>query len=378
MATIVVAGYVAGMPNAGLFWHSMSYVLGFRALGHDAWFLEDSGDHPWSWDPFEHREDPALESGARLLAAETAPLGLADRWVLRHMPSGRHDGLDEDQTRELLASADIFVNVSLVTPMRPEYRQVPTRVGIDTDPVFTQIRIARGHGHYADVQESHSRLFTFGRPPLPAQRGEWVPTRQPVVTDLWPVAAPADTDAPFTSIAQWRSYPTETWEGIEYGNKDRSFPQFVDLPRRTRRRLKLAISGQGKREAVPLLQRHGWQLTDGSVVTRTTAEYRELIAGSVGEFGVAKHGYVAARSGWFSERTCCYLASGRPAIVQDTGWTDWLPSGKGVLAFTTPDQALEALETVADDPQSHAAAARAVVEEHFQAADVCADLLDHL
>lgn len=370
---IVVAGYVAQFPVAGLFWHHVSYVLAFRDLGHEVWFLEDAGDEPWGWDLDGHRLDPECRAGVRYLEREMRDLGLQGKWVFRHLPSGRHDGLDEATTLDILAEADVLVNVSCTTQMRPEYLRVPHRLAIDTDPVYTQIRVREGP--LAHVVENHTRLFTYGRPPLPAQQHEWVPTRQPVVARFWPVTSPA-ADAPFATIGQWRSEWAVSWNGESYQGKDATFQPYLDLPSRSTARFRVALGGRDEGLGADLLGRHGWEIADSIAASRSSAAYRAFIAASAGEFSVAKHGYVAPRSGWFSERTCCFLASGRPAVVQDTGFSDWLPTGSGLLAFSTPDEALTAVERVRSDPRHHAQAARALVAEHFDGAHVCAELLE--
>ena len=376
---VVVAGWVAGFPVAGFFWHAVSFALGFRDLGHEVWFLDDPGDEPWGWDLENEREDPGCHAGVRFLEREMAAVGLGDRWCFRHAPEERWEGIGEEAMRQVLAEADLFVNVSLVCPVRPEYRAIPHRLGIDTDPVFTQVKVATGNPLLSRVPGDHTRLFTFGRPPLPAQAHEWVPTRQPVATAHWPVAGPAPAGAPWTSITTWKAYPPVMWGGVEYGAKDRSLREFIDLPRRSPEALELAIgAGADHQEGAAALREHGWRLSDPAAASWSAGRYREWLAGSAGELGFAKHGYVAAHSGWFSERTCCYLASGRPAVVQDTGWSDWLPSGEGLFAFSTADEAVAALAAVADDPARHAAAARRIVEDHFEARDVCAGLLEAL
>lgn len=372
---IVVCGYVASYPIAGFFWHSVSYALGFRDLGHEVWFIEDSGDVPWGWDFEAQAEDPACRAGIRFLEREMRAVGLEGRWAFRHMPTGRHDGMDEATTLEVLAQAEVLVNVSLTTPLRPEYRRVPHRLAIDTDPVFTQLRILEGD--LAEVTETHTRLFTFGRPPLPGQRHEWVPTRQPVVLRFWPMTDPPP-DAPFTTLAQWRSEWEVSWNGSPCRGKDASFPPYLDLPSRAPVALQIGLGGRDNRVAAEMLRPYGWQVTDARAHSATCDAYRAFIASSAGEFSVAKHAYVVARSGWFSERTCCFLASGRPAVVQDTGFSDWLPTGEGVLCFATPEEAIGALEEVVSDWDRHARAARELAERHFNAAAVCSELLEAL
>jgi hypothetical protein len=374
---IVVTGWVAPFPLAPVLWHPLSFALGFRDLGHEVWYLEDSGDEPLGYDPVAHQADAMCTAGVRFLDEELAAVGLGDRWTFRHVPSGRWFGMGEDEARGVLASADVLVNVSLTTRMRPEYLRIPHRLAIDTDPVFTQIRMAQGDAALAPIPETHTRLFTFGRPPLPAQRHEWVPTRQAVATRLWHVAPAPSAGAPFTSVSTWKAYRAVRWDQVEYGTKDRSFRQFADLPSWTRIPLEISLGGgDDKDDGVEFLHRHGWRVSNPIAATHSTEAYRRFIADSAGELGLAKHGYVAARSGWFSERSCSYLASGRPAVLQDTGWTDWLPSGEGVLPFSTPGQAVAALEAVVADPDRHGRAARKLVEEHFEAGPVCAQLLE--
>jgi hypothetical protein len=374
---VVVTGWVAPFPLAGFLWHPLSFALGFADLGHEVWYLEDSGDEPWGYDPGRDAEDPSCDAGIGFLARELADVGLGDRWTFRHAPTNHWSGMTEEEARDVLATADVLVNVSLTTPMRPEYLQVPHRLAVDTDPVFTHVRIAGGDAALAPVPDTHTRLFTFGRPPLPAQQHEWVPTRQAVATRYWPVAPPVEPGAPFTSVTTWKAYPPVHWDGLEYGAKDRSFVEFADLPAHTTIPLEMALGGGTDYDrGAAYLRDRGWRLASPVDATSSTAAYQRYLARSAGEVGFAKHGYVAARTGWFSERSCCYLASGRPVVVQDTGWTDWLPSGEGVLAFTTPAEAVEALECVAADPDRHARAARKLVEEHFEATDVCAELLE--
>src|SRR5438874_7115115 len=230
---IVVTGWVAPFPLAGFLWHPLSYALGFADLGHDGWYVEDSGDEPWGYDPVRDEDDPACAAGVAFLDRELGAVGLGDRWSFRHHPTDTWFGMGKEHTLDVLATADVLVNVSLTTPMRPEYEQVPHRLAIDTDPVFTQVRLARGDAALASVPEAHTTLLTFGCPPLPAQGHEWVPTRQPVVSRCWPVAPPVEPDAPFTSVTTWKAYPPVEWDGVEYAAKDRSFVAFADLPTHT-------------------------------------------------------------------------------------------------------------------------------------------------
>src|SRR4051794_16108863 len=215
--------------------------------------------------------DPECRAGARFLEQELSAVGLADRWAFRHVPTGRFDGMDRDTTLGVLAEADVFVNVSLTCPLRAEYRHIPHRLGIDTDPVFTQVRAARGDAAIAPAVEEHTRLFTFGRPPLPAQRGEWIPTRQAVATRYWPVAGAPAPDAPFTTLTTWKAYRPQEWNGQTYGAKAVPLRASLALPSRTDARLSVALgAGEAHVEGARLLREHGWALTDPIDASRTT------------------------------------------------------------------------------------------------------------
>lgn len=369
---IVVAGWVAGFPVAGFLVHALGYAQGFAALGHDVWFLDDGSWGPEGFDPESGQVDADGSAGVAFLERELGARGFAGRWARRHVDGERVSGLTSEELDDVLAEADVLVNVSLMLPDRPEYRRVPHRFGIDTDPVFTQVSVARGN----PIPERHTRLFSLGRAPLPGQAHEWVPTRQAVHLDDW-TPTPPRPGAPFTTVTSWKAYPPLEFEGREYGLKDVSLRANLGLPSRTTVPLSIALAGGlDTDDGLRTLTDAGWTVTDALAATRSTEAYRCFLDASAGEIGFAKHAYVAARSGWFSDRTCCYLASGRPAVVQDTGWTDELPVGEGLLAFDDVDEAAAGLEAVAADPQRHAAAARTVVEEHFAAPDVCAAMLE--
>lgn len=372
---VVVAGYVAGFPVAGLFWHAVAYARGFADAGHDVWFLDDSGDQPWSWDLAAGIEDPTFAAGLRFVASEMDALGLGDRWFFRHQPRDLWFGPAAPLAEEVLATADVLVNVSMAVPMRARYRQIPVRLGIDTDPVFTQIRMRTGHRRHPRIVRDHTHLFTFGRLPLPAAEHHWLPTRQPVAVDHWPVAPMPPPGAAVSTVASWKAYRPVTWEGVRYGVKDSQIELLADLPGRIDVPCRIALAG-GAGGPAQRLTEAGWDVLDPADHTADTAGYRALMVDSVAEIGIAKHGYVISDSGWFSERSCLYLATGRPVLHQRTGWQDWLPDGEGLLGWSTPEEAARAVATVLADPEKHSVAARRLVEEHFDAATVCNDLLE--
>ncbi len=376
---VVVLGYIIRGPMGGLAWHHLQYVAGLARLGHDVLFVEDSDDYPSCvhLDRDELDSDPS--EGLAFAADAFAGLGVADRFAYADAHTGRWFGPAADEAEDFCRSADVVLNVSGINPVRPWWAEAPVRVLIDTDPAFVQIRHLQSRA-MRQAAARHNAFFTFGenfaRPgcTIPDDGFAWRPTRQPIVLDAWPVTAPP-ADAPFTTVMQWSSYKRLEHEGRSYGMKAESFEPYFDLPDRVEAPLLLGIGGAA-RPPRSRLRDAGWQVRNTLEFTRDPWQYRQFIQRSAGEFSVAKHGYVASRSGWFSERSANYLASGRPVIVQDTGFSDCLPTGQGLLAFNTPDEAAEALRAVSSAWPAHAQAARRLAEAHFDARIVLPRLID--
>ena len=381
---VVVTGLAATYPVGGVAWDYLQYVQGFVALGCDVVYLEDTGQ--WFYDPDAATFTPEPRAGAAYLAAALDQLMPAQRqcWAVR-APDGRYLGMDEQAVRRACAGADLFLNVSGACWLRDAYREARIAAYIDTDPCYSQAKLAAVDRGVADelISESaalirrHDVFFTLGehvgQPDclVPTAGLTWLPTRQPVVLENWPVTeGPAER---FTTVLSWSINPTSPVVGGRvYGGKDVEFERFLDLPRRTDERLEAAISGVAPRER---LVAAGWQVVDARPVSATLDHYRNYLRGSRGELSVAKNAYVATRSGWFSTRSAAYLASGKPVVVQDTGWSAHYPSGAGLLAFTTLDEAAAALATVEGDYRRHCEAARAVAERELAAPIVLERLL---
>jgi hypothetical protein len=253
---------------------------------------------------------------------------------------------------------------------------------IDGDPMFCQIGLLDGSNPlYAGRLRDHDSHFTFGlsvgQPdcPIPVDGITWRPTVQPIALDQW-LVSPVSTDAPWTTVMNWASYKPKVWEGRTYGQKNLEFNRFLDLPSKTNVPLRLAmgLGVDGQRPAQELRQL-GWDLVEPQEVVPDHSAYRSFLTNSRGEWSVAKHGYVEGRTGWFSCRTACYLAAGRPAVVQETGWSRHLPSDRGVLPFTTVEEAAEGLDKVTRNYSEHSKAAREIALEFFDAKKVCQGLL---
>jgi hypothetical protein len=367
---ILVAGIIARYPFGGVTWCSLMYLLGLRAQGHEVFYIEDTGE--CIYDPVQNAvsEDPGY--GTRYINDALSPFGLAERWSFVNF-DGTYHGASQETVRAFCRDADLFINLSGGSWFwRDEYLRIPRRIFIDSDPVFTQLAIAKAEGWYVDFFRQFSHLFTFGANigtahcDVPTEGFTWLKTWQPIAIDQWRTDA-AVPEGRYTTVMTWR---IESFADVD-GNKDREFMKVIDLPSRTPHRLELAVNGPQA-----LLREHGWSTVDAMGVSRSLWDYRDFIQGSKGEFAVAKHAYVERRSGWFSDRTECYLAAGRPAIVQDTGWSLHVPSGTGVIGFSDVDGAMAGLDEVSAHYERHVRAAREVAAEHFEAGRVLRRLLE--
>jgi hypothetical protein len=374
MARVVVCGYMIRHPVAGNLLAFYHYVLGLCRLGHEVAYLEESG-WPYScYDPVARHWHDHPDTGLRVVRALAAEHGMDVPICYVNRDTGHVDGTDRVGVRRMLEAADLLLNVGGVCWL-PEFELCRRRALVDMDPVFTQVA-QFGAKVLPDYHAHFSYGANIGRPGCTVPTGgvDWLPTVPPVVPDLWRAADPP-ADAPFTTVANWGSYGGLTHEGEHYGQKDEEFLRLLDLPRRTSQRLELALSGgQDVRDR---LRAAGWSVRDaGEEVSTEVPTYRAYLTGSRGEFSAAKNAYVRTHSGWFSDRSVCYLAAGRPVVLQDTGFGDWLPTGRGVLAFTSVDEAADRLECVNADYPAHARAAREIAERVFNYRVVLPRLLD--
>jgi hypothetical protein len=359
-------------------WHHLQYVLGLKKLGHDVLFIEDSDDYPSCYDPTTHAVSTNARYGLRFAQLAFAKLGLADDWTYYDANQDAWFGPACRTAIDFCQGADVFLNVSGVNPVRAWLDRVPVRVFIDTDPAFTQIR------HLTDEDArlralQHNAFFTFGElietphSGIPDDGLSWQATRQPVVLDAWPPDVGPASGA-FTTVMQWDSYRPIQFGDQHYGMKSESFDLVRDLPSRIALPLEIAMGGTSAPRAE--LEALGWRIVDPLTIARDPWKYQEYITKSRGEFSVAKHGYVVSRSGWFSERTACYLAMGRPAIVQETGFSKYLPCGSGLWAYDDKISAIEAIENVAANYQAECRAARELAMEFFDSRKVLGSLLE--
>jgi hypothetical protein len=349
-------------------WCSLMYMVGLRALGHEVFYVEDTGE--CIYDPVQNARVTDPTYGTSYLQACLEPFGFGDKWSFVNY-DGSYHGQSHDTVKRFCEDADLYICLSGGSWFwRDEYARIPRSVFIDSDPAFTQLAISKGSGWYRDFFARFDHLFTFGAnigagAEVPTGDFTWHKTWQPVTIDAWRPTRPPGSR--FTTVMTWK---IESFTDVG-GNKDEEFLRYLDLPTRTRQPFELAINGPRT-----MLEAHGWPTVDAMAASRTPWTYRDFIHQSRAEFGIAKHTYVATRSGWFSDRTECYLASGRPALVQDTGWSAHLPAGEGLLAFATPEEALAGIDAINGDYTRHAARAAEIAREHFAADRLLPPLLE--
>jgi hypothetical protein len=376
---IIVTGLIAQYPLGGMTWHYLQYLLGFKRLGHDVYYLEDTGQ--WPYNPHEGGVSKGHEFNVRYLSELMVRFGLADKWAYCFPWGPQWFGLSETKREEIKKSADLLINVSGTLQNPWEYQNVDHRIYIDSDPVFTQLKLARGQMDFRKMVDAHHTQFSFGETlstAVPKTGHDWLPTRQPIVLSEWfTETIPRET---FTTVMNWTSYKPIEYGGKTYGQKDIELKRFMELPSEVEPiSLELAIN-EGKTLRTPrsLLEYKGWKVVNPEKVCPDLDSYRNYIQTSKAEWGVAKNAYVLGHPGWFSERSACYLASGRPVVVQDTGFKRVIPSDKGVLPFNNLREAVDAIVEVESNYDSHSQAARTIAEEYFDSDKVLTHLIDRL
>jgi hypothetical protein len=376
---IIVFGILFWYPLAGVTFQFLHYLLGLRRLGYDPYYIEDSGR--WIYDPQLNDLSPDASGNITAVLPMLQSHGFADRWAFRgNYPDGKCYGMTEPQILQLYKDADAFLNVTGAQELREEHMACPRRVYVETDPVAAQIKIAQGNQETIAALSAHQVHFSFGENfgapdcKVPLKHFNWITTRQPVILDLWRNSCPAD-GRPYTTIATWENkgkdivYDGETY----YWSKDREFMKIIGLPRRRAARFELAVGQDEKVQRI--LRDNGWGWVDSIEISRDLERYRHYILESRGEFTVAKDQNIRLRSGWFSDRSACYLAAGRPVITQETGFSNCLPTGRGLFAFQTIEDALAAVDAIESDYEGNCRAAREIAQEYFAAEKVLAKLM---
>ncbi len=396
----VVLGTMASNPYAGMAWMHMQIAVGLARLGHDVVYLETTSN--WPYDPVRQVKTPDADYAVPYLASVAERFGLGEAWAYRRSYSDRAWlGPRAADAEEWLRHADAVFNVAGSTRLSEDNLWADNLVYFGTDPVFHEVSYEARDKDVCALIDEHTVAVTYGEnigtphspiPPLPSLKAH---TRQPVLLDMWDPARPSREV--YTTVANWKQDGREVdFRGERYlWSKDAEFEKVIDVPARCTVAIELATNlappesmqyGEGEPvrnrgvvdDARSRLVENRWRLTDAQSFTESPWPYRDYIETSRGEFSVARDLNVRLRSGWFSERSACYLAAGRPVITQDTGFGTVLPTGEGLFAFLSADEALAAVEEVESDYARHSRAARAVAEEFFRAETVLRKLLDDL
>ncbi|HEX6457208.1 MAG TPA: hypothetical protein VF009_11900 [Solirubrobacterales bacterium] len=367
---IMLAGMVAGDPHqGGASWAVLQYFAGLAELGHEVMLVE-----PVAPEALEPGGEVARYFGSLpLLEGRAALLGRGGEETV---------GVAYRELLEFARSADLLLNVSGMLCDERLLEAVPARAFLDLDPGFNQVWQVTGSEMGFD---RHTHCVTVGVRigaedcPIPTLGRNWIPTLPPVALEHWSAAeGPPRRDA-FTSVGHWRSYGSIEHGGVRYGQRAHSMRRLFELPRRSPARFQPALGiHPDEVDDLRALRENGWNLLDPYEVAGTPAGYAAYVRESKAELGVAKSGYVDSRSGWFSDRSACYLASGRPVAAQDTGFAAELPVGEGLLAFTTVDEAAAAVAAIEGDYDRHARAARELAEAHLDSRKVLPRLLERL
>ena len=368
---IVLLGMMTRMPVAGAVWGTMHYLVGFQRLGYDVYYVEAHAKTPYML--MEDENDDSSAKAAAFLDRLMRRFDLRDRWAFHALhDDGRVYGLSDTQLKQLYSSAALIINHHGGTVPLPEHTATRRLIYMETDPVELQIGLHDGVQEAIDFLEPHIAFFTWGlnynRPdcqvPLP-ERFHFRPSPPAVVIDLWRSDRGSAGDL-FTTIGNWEQPGREVrFRGeVYHWSKHYEFLKFLDLPSRTPQVFELALGSYNEDNQL-LLESHGWRVRDALSISRELDPYRRYIAGSRGEFTVAKDQNIRLRSGWFSERSAQYLAAGRPVVTQETGFSNVLPTGRGLFGFSTMDEILAAVDRINSDYAGHSKAAAEVARECF-------------
>ncbi len=373
---IIFAGSIGRFPVGGHAWIDMQYLLGLTRLGHKVTYLEECGEESWvyNWQTEELTTD--LEYPTSYIRQCLKTSELSDNWIYRAGKSSV--GLDVSTFMDICSESDLLIirGVSL-NLWRPEYNLPTRRAFIDVDPGFTQFKLANNDLELVNTVNKSEKLFTIGQRlgaadcSIPTLGYEWLNTVSPVSLQDWQYVESNDA-VYFTTIMQWRSYKDAFYEGKSYGNKEKEFPKFITLPSLSTQPLKIALTGAPPEKFTDC----GWEVIEGWSSSFTPSSYQKFIQESRAEICIAKQGYVATRGGWFSDRSICYLASGRPVLMQDTGLNDWLPTGNGIVTFSNLKEAVCGIEEINKNYEHHRRAARELAEQHFDATYVLTNLIN--
>lgn len=380
MARILFSAYMARYPLGGMICNNLQWLHGLHCLGHDVYLVEKANYPDACFDPSVGVVGNDGSYGMAVISTLLAKIGLDDRFCFVDYNDNYH-GLSKAQVQSLFETADLYVDYGNHGAWLPEAAGSQRRVLVDGEPGYRQIQLENeaaesryplsGYDHYYTVG------LNVGTPDssAPTANLRWKHLVHPVAVDLFE-CPPAPRDAAFTTVMNWQSHRPIEYRGAVYGQKDLEFQKFVSLPRLVAVPLEVAVAGR----EVPrsLLIEAGWRIRQAHEVTISYEAFLQYLCRSRGEFSVCKNVFVATNSGWFSDRSAAYLASGRPVVLQDTGFSAHLPCGRGLFAVRDVDEAAAAIEAIEGDYERHARWARELAREYLDAEKVLGRFLREL
>lgn len=390
---IILWGMMGALPFGGMVWQVYHYAIALRRLGFDVWYVEDS-DRP-VYDPVHQNPTTECAANVALLSQFMARIGFGDRWVFRPpgVPNEAFGATDYQGLLRLYRDAVAAINLCGAQEPLEAHQSINCRIYLETDPVENQVAVAKGHNGVIQSLAAHDVLFTYGENlgspdcPVPIQSFEWRATRPPVCVDLWFDSARRPRDS-LTTIAKWSHQSSDVaWKGYESKDviwkehvwrwsKHLEFVKYIDLPSKASLPLEIAIGSVGQRD-LDILHQAGWRTRPAESLNEPEV-YRDYICDSLGEFTVAKDQYVSPRSGWFSDRSVCYLAAGRPVVTQETGFSKFIPTGEGLFAYRNENEALDAIAAIAGDYARHSARALELARNYFDSEKVVGEMLSSI
>ena len=381
---IVVMGFMGSIPIAGVIWQHIHYIVGAQRLGHEVFFIEDSARLPYNPETFEVTDE--FDYAAKVLACLARDFDFKNRWAYcaRYLPGNPTAGLPLKKIRQLYREADAILNVCGTQEFNNDLLVSDRILYVESDPGVEQIKIDKGVKSTMEYLRRHRALFTFGENvgtksfPVPTHGFKWLATRQPVVTGFWKTKRSPASAPVLTSVANWSTSGLKdiSWRGERYlWSKSREFLRFVSAPAKAGETFELATNIKDSKTRTKF-QRNGWRLRCPLQMSVDYWLYRDYIQRSKGEFTVAKDQYVRLNTGWFSDRSACYLAAGRPVITQETGFTKNYGGKAGLLSFRSVGEIVDAVEEVNRDYANHSRAAYDIAREFFEAEKVLKSILD--
>jgi hypothetical protein len=381
---LIVMGFMGSCPIAGVIWQHIHYIVGLKKLGHDVFYIEDSARLPYNPETFEVNNE--FDYAAKILERLANEFDFKRRWSFcaRYLPGNPTAGLPLKKIRKLYREADAILNICGTQEFNDDLLTSDRILYLESDPGVEQIKVDQGANPTIKYLRRHHALFTFGENvgrkefPVPTHKFRWFPTRQPVVTDLWKTSRRPASTAVFTSVANWSTSGLKDieWRGEKYlWSKSREFLRFVAAPLKAGETFELTtnIKDEGTRTK---FEHSRWRLRSPDDLSIDYWLYRNYIRRSKGEFTVAKDQYVRLNTGWFSDRSCCYLAAGRPVIIQETGFTDIFGKHDGLFGFSSLGEIAEAVDMINADYSRHSRGAREIAREFFEAEKVLRSVLE--